>query len=599
MKNVAQTNTMACRMMLVALLACGAGPAVRATTYLWNVASGPYVTGTNWTPGGGPPTALDDALIRNGGTATIGTSEAGLALNLQIGTRNTYPDSTGGSGTVTMTDGTLGVTNLYVGYRRTGTVTQSGGTVSATTFTMGNTQHAGYDYTGYGYYTLSGTGALQVTNDSIIGNENGSEFAMNGGTFASRDLIFTNSAGGQGGFTAKLTQSNGTVTVNRDLYLGKNSAQNMYQRYEISNGQLNVTGNFYAPWWGSLGSTIQQSGGAVTVGGFLRLGSNQANWSEGQAGAGYYNLSNGGSLAVTWELDVGWVTHSSFTNTGGTVTVGALYVARIAEGGAIYAEPSDYTQSLGSTTVNGVTSVGGEQYSGPQMVGNLNLNGGTFGGRALNVGYSGRGNLNNGGATTHFTGNAIVGVQQHPGTNSVGNGQITVSSGSLDIDGTLVLAQDPTTKGRVSVSGGSLNVDGSVTDGSGAEALIEVVGSAGTINLNSFTFNSPAARLLFAPDTGGISTITVTNGVALSNLLVEIDQRNTGWGGGRLDLVSGSSLTMSGVTLLSDFPVLWSGIVNESGRFIYRIDALPEPASVLLLALAVACGLGRRARPRR
>lgn len=564
--------------------------AAHAGTTTWNAVSAAYVNGVNWTTGA--PTAADDAQIRNNGTATIGAGDAGLALNLQIGTRNTYPDSTGGTGTVTMTGGALSVTNLYAGYRRAGTVTQSGGTVSATTFTMGNTQHSGYDYTGYGYYTLSGSGALQVTNDSIIGNENGSEFTMNGGTFATRDLIFTNSSGSAGGFTAKLTQTNGTITVNRDLYLGKVSGQNMYQRYELSGGQLNVTGNFYAPYWASLGSTIQQSGGAMTVGGFFRLSSTAANGTEGQAGLGTYNLSSG-SLAVTGALEVGTVTHASFTNTGGTVTVGGLSVAGYNEYGTVSAEASDYTQSLGGTTVNGGTSVGGELYRGSTMVGNLNLNGGTFTGQALNLGYSGRGNLNNGGATTHFTGNAIVGVLQHPGTSSVGNGQLTVTAGGVDIDGTLVLARDDTTRGRVSVSGGSLNVDGSVTDGTGAEALIEVVGSTGTVTLNSLTLNNPVARLLFAPDISGISTLRVTNAAALSNLIVEIDQR-TFWGGGRLDLVSGSTLSLTGVTLLSDFPVLSAGIVNESGRFIYRIEALPEPASVFLAALAAACCLGRR-----
>src|SRR4030095_4859127 len=75
-----------CKLLVGCALVTGLTSLNASAQFAWNVASGDYATGTNWTPTG-PPTLADNALIANGGIATVSTSgtSAASAFNLDIG----------------------------------------------------------------------------------------------------------------------------------------------------------------------------------------------------------------------------------------------------------------------------------------------------------------------------------------------------------------------------------------------------------------------------------------------------------------------------------------------------------------------------------
>src|SRR5258708_8695520 len=75
----------------------------------WNVTTGDWALGGNWTAG--VPNSTTAAFITNNGTATISGTETDTALSLNLGGVGTNLGVTGGDGTLTMSGGTLTVSN--------------------------------------------------------------------------------------------------------------------------------------------------------------------------------------------------------------------------------------------------------------------------------------------------------------------------------------------------------------------------------------------------------------------------------------------------------------------------------------------------------
>src|SRR3954454_9700706 len=141
-----------CRHALpVILVAAIAFPAVsNAATIDWNVASGNWNVNTNWIDYSTnlspalPPGAIDDAHLRNAGTATLSDAESALSLNLGFA-RNVELDPVGMPGVLTdlgldgalkMTAGSLTAGQIFIGKAHNGVVTQSGGDIAATSSTQ-------------------------------------------------------------------------------------------------------------------------------------------------------------------------------------------------------------------------------------------------------------------------------------------------------------------------------------------------------------------------------------------------------------------------------------------------------------------------------
>ena len=293
--------------ILVATVAADANAADETFEHAWNVANGTWVTDSNWNPSG-PPTASDDIVVKNGGTATIGSGDVAVSDRAYIG-------YTGGNGTVTMTGGTFDLNQIRVskasaagdntGGDTTGTFNLSGGTVTVGEVQVGQGGHGasgmnastGYfnhsggtvDFTaggvlsvgttGTGTYTLSGTGVV-----------NGKTMQVGyGRTYYAED----------GHSVGVFTQSAGTtVTADVSLDIGTGWDEIGNGTYNMQGGTLNIKGYGLNLGYAQAGTdggnedqvgTFNLSGGTVNMTAHIIMGDNAA--------GGQYNINfSGGTL---------------------------------------------------------------------------------------------------------------------------------------------------------------------------------------------------------------------------------------------------------------------------------------------------------------
>ncbi len=205
-----------------------------------------------------------------------------------------YPP--GGSGTYSLSGGSLYATSEYVGDFGAGSFTQSGGTNTIPT-SSGGTLSIGCASAGSGTYSLS-SGSLSAPNEFV----------------------------GQSG-TGTFTQSGGTNSVPQGQFgfsVGFNSGAS--GTYSLSGGSLSAPVEYVA-YSGS--GSFTQSGGTNAVFSVLAVGFLGGSLGPaGPAGSGSYSLS-GGSLYATSEY-VGDFGAGSFTQSGGTNTIPA------SSGGALF-----------------------------------------------------------------------------------------------------------------------------------------------------------------------------------------------------------------------------------------------------------------------
>jgi hypothetical protein len=341
-----------------------------AETYKWNVGSGDWNTSGNWYPNGVPDTD-DNAIIDNGGTANISTGNPATAKNLTVGESNSNEGYVNHSGntltvgqnlTIGANEGSYGAyylyyltgdpssfilnvgQNLIVGHAGSGYFEQSGGKV-----TVGHDLILGNQTSdSYGEYSISETpesSILNVTGYLIVGNAGSGYFVQSGGQVTvGHDLILGNQTSdsygkyfisgtpessilnvtgylivGNAGY-GDFYQNSGTVTVDHDLILGKETASvGVYDIYKKGNyaPSLEVKGNLIVGHAGS--GYFGQSGGTVTVDHDLILG-----YQAGSSGEYYFDYEgyNTSTLEVTGNLIVGHAGYGYFYQSGGTVTVG-------------------------------------------------------------------------------------------------------------------------------------------------------------------------------------------------------------------------------------------------------------------------------------
>jgi hypothetical protein len=291
-----------------------------------------------------------------------------------------------GHGTVNVSGtGSLEVAGrLVVGAGRdnfptTGAINQSGGSVTPGAFTMGQSNTAMGSYTMTGG-TLRQPDVLNVEDQGTwnhIGAGGTATFSLSGDSmvsFASRTHI-----GQAAGSVATVNQTGGTFEVrNHDLIIGDGGngtynisagvLQTLADRtiavgnWSNSNSNLNVSGTAQVTAAGSLfigqaenngfnsRGTVTQTGGTVTVGVDIRLGSNST------GANGTYNL-NGGVLDMT-----GGNILAGLTNNGGPGT----YTFNMTEGnlrnvGSIVGNSIDntFTQQGGTFEVGAIPGAGG------------------------------------------------------------------------------------------------------------------------------------------------------------------------------------------------------------------------------------------------
>lgn len=273
----------------------------------------------------------DDLLISNNSTAatglTFGTSNGGHtfdtngnALNVTGSSTTIIHNQITDTGSITLDGpGTLNLTdtnNTYSG----GTILNDGTLVASSDAALGTgalTINGGTLSAGSADRTLTNTYA--INNSFTVGDFDGSDLELSGnGTIATGDqsvtvdtgLTFTVS-GDLTGAGAFVKEGDGTT-----IFSGDNST---------FSGGLTVNDG-----------TVQTN--ATTA---VTLGGTQAN--ENYLGTGDITVSTGGTLDIDTTQDVDLVSGTTFTNTGGTVTVDA---------GTDFFQNGNFDQSDGATTIN-------------------------------------------------------------------------------------------------------------------------------------------------------------------------------------------------------------------------------------------------------
>jgi autotransporter-associated beta strand protein len=308
-------------------------------------------------------TAGDDTSVgRDNGTGTLTQSGGTIALNHNLyvgqggggnGTLNLSGSAVlntgrdfvigreGGTGALNMSGGTItktGDERMMVGHNNgTGTVVHSGGTINVNQ----NELYIGNENTNArGTYTLSGTGALTVSNEVVVGRESGTGILnVNGGT------ITTSGNGnmyiGRRNGTGTLNQSNGVIIVNKEFGVGTRDDNKIGTgTYNLSGGSLSAANNIFIGKEQESSGTLNMTGGTMTTSDKLQIGHNQATGLVIQSGGtvnvqnevyignennassvGTYTLSGTGALNVGNEVIVGRDNGTGTLNlNGGTVT---------------------------------------------------------------------------------------------------------------------------------------------------------------------------------------------------------------------------------------------------------------------------------------
>ena len=439
------------------------------------------------------------ALAQSGGTVTLnhnlyvgqssganGTYTIGGNAVLNIG-RDFVVGRESGTGALTMTGGTItkiGDEKFIVGHNNgVGVVTQSGGTISVNNELYIGNENAGAS----GTYTLSGTGALSVANEVVVGRESGTGVLnVDGGT------ITTTGNGnmyiGRRNGTGTLNQTAGVISVIKEFGVGTRDDNKIgIGTYNLSGGSLAATNNIFIGKELGASGTMTMTGGTMSTSDKLQIGHNQAT--------------------------------GVLTQSGGTVNVqNEVYIGNENSG-----------SSVGTYTLSGSAelSVGNEVLVGrDNATGTFNLDGGTVTTKKIEGGT--------GNATVNFNGGIVKARESQAAfiTNldvaNVQAGGITIDSNGFDLGisqtlsgtggltkagaGRLTLSASNAYAGTTTVTAGSLFIDGTQASGAVQVDAGATLGGSGAIGGAVTMFgvlspgNSPGVLSVAALVLGGSST---------------------------------------------------------------------------------------------
>jgi hypothetical protein len=500
----------------MSLLAAFTSSQSRGASLSWIFASGDWNTAGDWNPSSVPGPG-DDAMIANGGTATISSGVAATCSGLSLGLA--------GSGTVQLLPGgslTIGADGEGVGYSSIGLVNQSGGTNSAS-----NVLALGYLNGSNGFYSLSG--GLLSAPDEYIGYSGSGSFTQIGGTNScTTHLILGGSSTANGAYSlgggllsapyeyigysgsGSFTQNGGTNFCTAFLDLGA-FASSVSGSYGLSGGSLSAPTEYI----GGYGSgSFTQSGGTNSCTVNLILG-------NGTTANGSYSLSGNGSLTAGTETvaDGGG---GNFTQSGGANAASYLYVGvagasgSYSLGGGSLAATYEY---LGITGTGSFIQSGGNNavtfliVGGSLGSGTYNVTGGSLAvSGAIYVGFANPGDIGTfiqSGGTVSINANLNVGGGSSGSYNLSGNGYLNVPSEFIRTPGfTQSGGTNAVTNDLHIISNGSysLSSSGYLT------APNEYVGDAGNGSFIQTGGTNTTSSSLYVGENGGSGTYTLSGG---------------------------------------------------------------------------------------
>ena len=503
----------------------------------------------------------ENNIGHDGGVATLNISGGSLSVSEVL----RFGNGSGGNGTLNMTGGAInkaGNGQFLVGHNNgTGTVVQSGGTIIANNELYIGNENAGAS----GTYTLSGTGALTVSNEVVVGRESGTGVLnVDGGTITT---------GGNGNMyigrrngTGTLNQTDGVISVIYEFGVGTRDDNKIGTgTYNLSGGTLSAGRNiFIGKELGSSG-TMDMTGGTMSTSDKLQIGHNQATGVLTQSG---------GTVNVQNEVYIG----NESTNTSvGTYTISGSAGLNVGNQVIVGRDNGTGTLNLNGGTVTTKWIEGG---SGSATV---NFNGGVLKAkenqgsfiRDLDVA-----NVQSGGIKIDSNGFAVATSQALTGTGGLeklGAGSLTLNAAStytgptLVSAGTLTLALNSSITSAVTVAGGAAlggagTIAGSLSFSSNAKFVfglttLLVNGSSNSVTFTDFGIDD-LVGLTSATDEG---TYTIIGGSATINT------------NGLLNLGSASAYSLGG------------GKSAYFSQGSLQVTVVPEPSTYALLVLA---GLG-------
>lgn len=515
------------------------------------------------------------ALTLDGGTIQVNLADTSTTPGTSIGriwVGGGSTNTTGGTGTLTITSGellysanagSLNYGGLAVGRGGlvSGTLDQSGGTVrfsSAGALDLGT-------HGGTGTYVMSGDAVFDASSGGMtayIGSRTsgvgGTGTASTGSLTISDDAQFSITTGSFSGGSLYVGDSKGTGTITQD---GAGSSVTLTLANPIKFGSDQVS-------YGTGGTgTYNLSAGTLTVGN--GGGSSQIVFGAASGGTGTFNIS-GGSADIAAPLIL-----ASVAGATGTVNL---------TGGALTLSSSSYL-SFGSGTgtfnlAGGTFTVGGTD--GIRGTGTF-----TFGGGTLKVGSdlttSNAMTLTAGKtATVDTNGNSatLSGVLSGSGTLSksgagtlVLSGVNTYTGGTTIASGTVQIAANSglgATNGTVTFSGGTLAVTGTFTN----SRITTLSGSGGTIapaDGATLTWNgkiSGSGALTIAGAgtlvLGGANDYTGGTTITSGTVSINADSR-LGNTSGALTIAGGTLVTTGSITIARAISLTGAATISPSG----------------------------------
>ena len=522
---------------------------------IMNLESGTVVVSNINTFAGG-----ENNIGHDGGVATLNISGGSLSVAEVL----RFGNGSGGNGTLNMTGGAInkaGNGQFLVGHNNgTGTVVQSGGTIIANNELYIGNENAGAS----GTYTLSGTGALTVSNEVVVGRESGTGVLnVNGGTLTTEGN--GNMYIGRRNGTGTLNQTDGVVNVNREFGVGTRDDNKIGTgTYNLSGGSLSAANNIFIGKELGASGTMDMTGGTMSTSDKLQIGHNQA--------TGVLNQS-GGTVNVQNEVYIGNENNASSVGTYTLSGTGALNV-----GNEVIVGRDNGT---GTLNLNGGT-VTATKISGGNGSATVNFNGGVLKAKRDEsnlIENLDTANVQSNGLKINSNGFNVATSQALSGTGGLeklGAGNLTLNAASTYTGPTLVSAGTLTLALNSSITSAVSVADGAALAGAGA--------IAGDLSFNSgakFVFSltqtllANGATVSFADfgidDLVGLSSATT---VGLYNLI------------GGTAIINTNGLSNLGAANAADLGDGKSAYFTEGSL---QVNVVPEPSTYALLVLA---GLG-------